>query len=260
MRTGRDAGILIMMIAMFSIIAIVGGVGGSTESAQVYGIGGSTTTSSGQLIASRTQGSPGVARGRSAPGLSLLAPADNTNIDALDGQTQMSWWFSGGHEPGAFELRQGTTVVEHVDLWNDVSVLINNSYLRAGTYSWCVTVIETVNYQETGENCRTIVRAPAHRGRLSSVIWRANDGTFSGFVSSTVPSVRVKVVVKKGSQVVSHSKWITVRTMDHGSDSRYSYRAPIHASTSTKRLAAFITVSGGGVTQTFRNDLVNHAP
>lgn len=260
MRTVRDAGILIMMIAMVSVIAIVGGISGTSESASLHDVAADASRPATSLIAARTRSSGSASsRGRSVSGLSLMSPADQTRIDSLDGQTLMSWWFSGGYEPGAFELRRGATVVEHVDLWNDVSVAINNSYLRAGTYDWCVSVFETVDYQQTGEACRKVVRVPAHRARLSSVVWRSSNGTFSGYVSSTVPKVRVKVIIKKGAEVVSASSWISVKTLEHGADSRFSYGAPIHADTKTKRLAAFITVSGGGMTQVFRNDLVNRS-
>lgn len=195
-------------------------------------------------------------RGREATvsGITLASPADNAQVTKFDGTTPLYWNYGAGYDGDELIIRQGNAVVESASVSGLLGARINNAYLRAGTYSWCVSILDS-NYNPAGEACRTVVRRPAHYSQLNSASWRGDNGKFSGEVASASPNVRVKVIVKQRNQVVSTSKWITVKTNEHGLRTTFSYSAKIKRGTDATRLSAYITVAGGGVTQNFRNIL-----
>lgn len=243
------------LVVVIGSVVLFSGVSGQRDATNHMALTGAslaapTATPIGGLIARRAMSG----REATTAGVTLASPRDNAKVTKFDGATDFYWNYGAGYEGDTMSFRQGNTVAASLNVSGSYGATINNAYFRAGTYSWCVSIRDS-NYNPAGEACRTVVRRPAHASVLTSASWYGVKGNFSGEVASASPTVRVKVVLKQRNAVVSTSKWITVRTKEHGRAKTFSYSAKIKRDTDASRLTAFITVSGGGVTQKFRNAL-----
>ena len=243
------------LVAIIGCVAVLSGVSGQQSAPSRVTLTGDqleapAATPIGGLASRRAV----AGRETTATGITLTSPRDNATVTKFDGTTDYYWNYGAGYEGDTMSFRMGNDVAASLNVSGAYGATINNAYLRAGTYSWCVSIRDS-HYNPAGEACRTVVRRAAHASALTSASWYGTNGNFSGQVASASPTVRVKVILKQRNRVVSTSKWMTVRTYDHGSAKTFSYSAKVKRGTNSSRLTAFVTVAGGGVTQKFHNVL-----
>jgi secreted trypsin-like serine protease len=215
--------------------------------------GGGSVTQGGTTPSTSGGGAAATPAPAGAP-ITLTAPSDGLVIEQLAGKTQLTWSLRSDMRLERLRITNGAkTVLDEAGRPDAVGFELGNAAMGAGTYRWCVVAVPTAGGAAT-ESCRSFVRRSAHLATVTRARWRGRDARVNGEVASNAPSVRVVVALYAGGTVVSRSKPMTVR-MTRGKVAKFAYRDQLRSRPRTASLRAVITVTGGGVTSTFRNTL-----